>query len=252
MSYNYPTGGSYFPFNGLVDDIKVFATTLSDKKIKKLYQVKSKIDKNGNVYCNEFIEKGNSFFMDESNQVSSSNAQIIKNGGDNIEIKIKNAVGWVSESYNIKQYLQDGKKYKIWIKANEKCNKNLNDGVGGDNRYGRTYGYIELQCTKISDGKVDKFGKAINDTNPCNLGFTVDYSKYKEYYIYIFPNCTDTTNCLKGNYIYENFYLEEIDSDYNTNISKKSVLMTGRIIEENNKIEIKKYNILEVNEIIEN
>ena len=37
----------------------------------------------------------------------------------------------------------------------------------------------------------------------------------------------------------------ETNSDYNTNVSKKSILTTGQIVENNDKTRIKKYNILE-------
>lgn len=47
-------------FKGYLDDIRIYATALSDKDIKQLYETKMKIDKEGNLYCNQFIEKENS------------------------------------------------------------------------------------------------------------------------------------------------------------------------------------------------
>lgn len=55
-SYRYADTNQFFPFNGLIDDVKLFTTTLSDNDIKQLYESKARIDRNGNVYCGEFIE----------------------------------------------------------------------------------------------------------------------------------------------------------------------------------------------------
>ncbi len=250
MSYNYYDTTQFFPFNGMIDDIKIFSAALTNEKIKKLYDVKAKIDKAENIYCGEFIENGDSFFMDASNQKVSNGLQVVKNGGDNIEIKLTSTKVWVSAEYDLTRYLTNGKTYKIYIQANKNCNKNLNDGT--NNQYGRTYGCAEVYGTKISDGSVSKYGLGHIDLTSRSLEFTVDYSQYKKYVFYIFPNCMDSINCLKGNYIYENIYMVETNSDYNTNISKKSILTTGQIIENNDKTRIKKYNILETNEIIEN
>lgn len=55
-SYRYADTNQFFPFNGLIDDVQLFITTLSDNDIKQLYESKARIDRNGNVYCGEFIE----------------------------------------------------------------------------------------------------------------------------------------------------------------------------------------------------
>lgn len=250
MSYEYYSTSTYFPFNGMIDDVKVYATALTSEKIKKLYDVKAKIDKAENIYCGEFIENGDSFFMDVSNQRAPSSTEVVENNGDSIVIKVTSAKAWSHISFDLSKYIVNGKSYKLYIKANENCNKNFNDGT--NNQYGRTYGCAEVHATRISDGNVSKYGLSAIDLKSKSLQFTVDYSQYKSYNFFIFPNCTDTTNCLKGNYIYENIYMVETNSDYNTNISKKSILTTGQIVENNDKTRIKKNNILETNEIIEN
>ena len=50
--------GDYF--KGNISDVRIYATTLSDEDIKQLYETKMKIDKEGNLYCNQFIESENS------------------------------------------------------------------------------------------------------------------------------------------------------------------------------------------------
>lgn len=250
MSYEYYSTSTYFPFNGMIDDVKVYATALSEDKIKKLYNVKSRIDKSGKIYCNEFIENGDSFFMDISNQNTPASTEVVENNGDNIVIKVTSAKAWSYISFDLSKYIVNGKSYKIYIKANENCNQNLNDGT--NNQYGRTYGCAEVHATKMSDGTVAKYYANMKTTDLYHIDFTVDYSQYKGYNFFIFPNCTDTTNYSKGNYIYENIYMVETNSDYNTNISKKSILTTGQIVEENSETKAKKYNVLQTNEIIEN
>ena len=49
--------GNYF--KGSISDVRIYATALSDKDIKQLYETKAKIDKNGNLYGSQFIEIDN-------------------------------------------------------------------------------------------------------------------------------------------------------------------------------------------------
>ena len=67
MSYQYTSTNQFFPLNGLIDDIKLFACTLSDEDIKKLYEVKSNIDKTGQIMCSNFVETNitGNFFTDD-------------------------------------------------------------------------------------------------------------------------------------------------------------------------------------------
>lgn len=50
------SGDSYF--DGNISDFRIYSTALSAEDIKQLYESKARIDKNGNVYCNQFIESG--------------------------------------------------------------------------------------------------------------------------------------------------------------------------------------------------
>lgn len=66
MSYQYTSTNQFFPLNGLIDDIKLFACTLSDEDIKKLYEVKFNINKTGQIMCSNFVETNitGNFFTD--------------------------------------------------------------------------------------------------------------------------------------------------------------------------------------------
>ena len=39
-----------------MSDFRIYSTALSAEDIKQLYESKVRIDKNGNVYCNQFVE----------------------------------------------------------------------------------------------------------------------------------------------------------------------------------------------------
>ena len=56
MSYNYNSDSSYFPTNGAISDVRVYATALSDADVLELYNTSLSIDNVGNMYTYEFKE----------------------------------------------------------------------------------------------------------------------------------------------------------------------------------------------------
>ena len=48
--------GSNRAYNGIIDDIKIYGSALSNTDILDLYQTRIKIDDQGNLYANEFVE----------------------------------------------------------------------------------------------------------------------------------------------------------------------------------------------------
>ena len=57
--YSYIGKSSYSEnsyFDGNISDFRIYSTALSAEDIRQLYGTKARIDKNGNVYCNQFIE----------------------------------------------------------------------------------------------------------------------------------------------------------------------------------------------------
>ena len=45
------------PYSGLMSDFRIYCTALTAEQVKELYNTSSTIDKNGNVYAREVIEK---------------------------------------------------------------------------------------------------------------------------------------------------------------------------------------------------
>lgn len=60
--YSYIGKSSYSAdsyFDGNISDFRIYSTALSAEDIKQLYQSKVRIDKSGNLYCNQFVEMDN-------------------------------------------------------------------------------------------------------------------------------------------------------------------------------------------------
>ena len=255
LSYSYSSTTQFFPFNGYIDDIKLFATCLSDIDVKNLYKVKMKIDKNNNIYTNNFVElRQNSFYFD-LNKMSGWHddvLSVVNYTAKSISFRFnKQPVAWESRWFPLEEFLEDRKTYILYIKMNANCNKNLEDGT--DNQYARTYGIIGIHKYKISDNTVVKSEIGLRKLQLYTIQFTVDYSIYKNYELRFYPNCIDTTSWNNGDYIYDYIDIVPIEENYNTNISKKSCLNTGEFLENNSlsNIKLEKYNRTNITEIIE-
>lgn len=70
-------------FLGNMTDFRIYGSELSASDVKGLYETKAKIDKNGNLYCNEFIEDGIKVQVKKNSEILSQN--FYENG--NIEDK---------------------------------------------------------------------------------------------------------------------------------------------------------------------
>lgn len=57
MAYLHTTTTNYFPFNGYINDVRIYATALSEKDVLNLYQKSAYIDNKGFVGAYEFIEE---------------------------------------------------------------------------------------------------------------------------------------------------------------------------------------------------
>lgn len=240
---------------GKLDDIKIFKNILSDEDVKELYEAKMKIDKNNNIYTNNFAElRQNSFYFD-LNKMSGWHddvLSVVNYTAKSISFRFnKQPVAWESRWFPLEEFLEDKKTYILYIKMSANCNKNLEDGT--DNQYARTYGTIGIHKYKISDNTVVKSEIGLRKLQLYTIQFTVDYSIYKNYELRFYPNCIDITSWNKGDYIYDYIDIVPIEENYNTNISKKSCLNTGEFLENNSlsNIKLEKYNRTNITEIIE-
>lgn len=56
MAYRKNSTSSFYPFVGKISDVRIYATALTNKQIKKLYNTSMQIDSSGNVYARELVE----------------------------------------------------------------------------------------------------------------------------------------------------------------------------------------------------
>lgn len=73
MSYGYTSSTYYFPFDGFISDVKIYATTLSTDDVKSLYERRANIDKAGNVQVNEINLPVSHLLVDEQTKNISDN-----------------------------------------------------------------------------------------------------------------------------------------------------------------------------------
>lgn len=145
LSYSYSSTNRYYAFNGLVDDIKLFISTLSDEDIKKLYEVKSNINKTGQIMCSNFVETnitGNFFTGDQFPTGVTGNAGTVMKG-ELVDCKYANTgkatkltcttagsgfyiSGW--GAFGRTSVLEDGKQYvwSMYIKSDNRTSIRFN------------------------------------------------------------------------------------------------------------------------------
>lgn len=243
MSYQYTSTNQFFPLNGLIDDIKLFACTLSDEDIKKLYEVKSNIDKTGQIMCSNFVETnitGNFFTDDQFPTVVTGNAGTVMKGelvdckyantgkatkltcttaGNGFYISGRGAFGGTS-------VLEDGKQY-VWSMY-----------IKSDNR---TSIRFNVECSSKQSKTSFTIGKEYK-----KIYSVYTYQSGKQYTAF---TCYPTFN-LNDNIYIHSFKVEEYNPD--ALLDKKGNLKNNCFIENE---DIEKYYIykqdIQTNQIIE-
>lgn len=86
-------GYNNYPFSGNMQDVRIYATALTEDDVKDLYNVRHSIDKQGNYYTYELIEGETSVGMKKSGQTNCD--EFIEEDGifrikNNLTIKAKN------------------------------------------------------------------------------------------------------------------------------------------------------------------
>lgn len=74
-------GTNYGGHSGTLDDIRLYATQLSDKDISELYNIKGSISKNGNLFIDEIFEQSNLF---NENMILSRQSEIKVNNNSKL------------------------------------------------------------------------------------------------------------------------------------------------------------------------
>lgn len=238
------SGDSYF--DGNISDFRIYSTALSADDIKQLYESKARIDKNGNVYCNQFIDNDyeEELLTSQKMRLSQQNAQAAisyeTNGSQIINIITfeDTLSGWrylwnssFDKTIILNNKLRLSFKYKLDSDEQIQGNVAMMKGNGtGSQTISKNTIYFNKQWQEYNG--VITFG----DT-------------YDSQEIYIAINRTDFV----GRTIYiKDLSLKTFNERDNINITKQSQIISSEITElESGKTNINKNNKLIVNEIIE-
>lgn len=235
-------------FDGNISDFRIYSTELSDEDVIRLYQDKEKVDSLGSLYCSELTEVRKLLSLDEAIIKTTADAEIIQVNGHQVEAKVTTGNTWQSIQIDITPYLKDKEVYYWFVRASKDCNRNEADGS-----YNRYYGSSEIYATK-TDGTTTKYGgiNKISETEKTyNAAFTVDFTNFTKYRLMIFPNCTDTTSYINGNYIYD--YVDVIAKKdmEGINLNSQGIVKTGELFEGIKEFSSDNFNRTKVNEIYE-
>ena len=160
MAYTNTSTTTYFPFNGYIDDVRVYSTALDASSIVEIMQQKGSIDNTGNFHTGDLQETGhNPLILDYTTWAvgSGSATGFSQNGGTAENERIlttdpwgnDNAIVWearpdtVSDAdggWNSSDFDIDASyfyRYSIWVWRNSNADGNSYHGLHG---YGSTDG----------------------------------------------------------------------------------------------------------------
>ena len=245
MSYEYYSTSTYFPFNGMIDDVKVYATALSEDKIKKLYNVKSRIDKNGNLYCNQFID--NDYEEELLTTQKMTFYQANSQGTITYETNGNEVINIITMDNTISSW-----KY-LFNNAFDKT-KIINHKLKLSFKYKTNVSTAYSMAVKMCKGDSTK-------PQTINIGSITLSTNWQEYNgIITFGNTYDNQGIYihTGNFCGGNLYIKDLslkiyENNNKTDFTKKSQIITGELSElDSNKTYVYKNSKIVTNQIIEN
>lgn len=250
-SYSYASTNQFFPFNGLIDDVQLFITTLSDDDIKQLYESKVRVDKDGNLFTGEFIEsqttEGNllssgwDFPTAHTNNSGVFTAEMVDCSDSPTGKATKYTCTTVGNGFYIygldvfsktTSRCIDGKKYivSMYIKSDNK-----------------TKIRFDVECSTNMDKQIFDIGKKYT-----RITFVFTYSNTTQYNAFTcYQNPAQSiTWSLNDNIYIHSFCVEEYNPEHHFN--KKSIVETNNFLEIHNEKETKVYKQdIQINQIIE-
>lgn len=233
--------GSSNMFRGNITDFRIYCSELTAEDVRQMYFSKARIDKNGNVYCNQFVESNNmgNLLDDYQYPVNSTTrsgvfSKVLVDCQDSITGKATkmtcNTAGlgfYIGGCWNTaRSKFVNGKQY-IWSMY-----------VKSDNRTSITF---NVECS--SKQSKNTF---VIDTN---------YRRIESVFTYSNSTAYSAFTCYSNFKVNENLYIHTFSVDeYNpkTNVDKKGILHTNSLIEIKSEEKCKIYKQdIQSNEIIE-
>ena len=226
------------PFNGKIDDFRIYTTTLSDNDILQLYKETQKIDNLGNLYCSELSEVNINNYIEDWEDIT----------------KIKMS-GWDGS----KKYVKDGN-YLLLTATNgwRTFGWDVEDAIGKNVIFEFDYSFEDITNWLttpwiINSDEIQYGGTGDGNFSNKNEGwhhFRTKITSAKKFFGF---NLRGTDNSGKNlSCRFRNIKIRDA-SDKNINFLSNGEIELDEIFEGNNQVKIiKDGNIIEVNEIYEN
>ena len=236
------SGDSYF--DGNISDFRIYSTALSAEDIKQLYQSKARIDKNGNVYCNQFVEINGEEELLTTQKMTFHQAN--SQGTITYETKGNEVINIITMDNTISSW-----KY-LFNNAFDKT-KIINHKLKLSFKYKTNVSTAYSMAVKMCKGDSTK-------PQTINIGSITLSTNWQEYNgIITFGNTYDNQGIYihTGNFCGGNLYIKDLslkiyENNNKTDFTKKSQIITGELSElDSNKTYVYKNSKIVTNQIIE-